>query len=213
MMPGCRIIEVTRASTKSRLTASASRVRSGDRTLIAARRAIRWCSARYTSPMLPSPRRERARKLPKRSPSTHANVDTRTALVNWVSRTNASVLLHGSWFTESRASNRAQERAAVDRLRQVGIEAGAQRAHLLARAGRAGHRDQAGRSGAAEHAYLLRDREAVEIRQIDVEQHDIRIGLADPIQRRAPAIDGLHGVPLQLQEHLECAANLRVVVD
>src|SRR4029077_2991990 len=126
-----------------RLTASASRVRSGESTLIAARRAMRWCSARYTSPMLPSPRRERALKLPKRSPSTRVNVDIATALVKSVfALADPRGPLRGSWFAESRTGDRTQQRAAVDRFRQVGVEPGAQRAHLVARAGRAGHRDQ-----------------------------------------------------------------------
>ena len=54
-MPGWRIAFAARASLKKRFVSSGLSVRPGRRTLTAARRPIPGCSARYTTPIPPSP--------------------------------------------------------------------------------------------------------------------------------------------------------------
>ncbi len=56
-MPGCWISDAARASLKKRPTTSFDRLSSGSRNFIAARRAMYLCSARYTSPIPPTPSR------------------------------------------------------------------------------------------------------------------------------------------------------------
>ena len=49
---------------------------------------------------------------------------------------------------------------------------------------------------------LLRHRVAIEVGQVDVQQHHVRVGARDLRQRRAPAVDRRHRMPRQLQEQL-----------
>src|SRR5262245_12159924 len=166
-MPEWRISEVARASTNSRRTVSESRVRSGRSTLIAARRSMRWCCARYTSPMLPSPSLLIALKLPNLSPSIwpSRNVAIGPRPVNYPPYIFplASFQVPGSL-----AGDEAQERASVDGLRHVRVEPGVERAVPLLPPHVPGHGDEAGAPDRVGGPHLPRHRVPVEVGQRDV---------------------------------------------
>src|SRR6266700_7548468 len=154
--------------------------------------------------MLPSPSRDRALKLPKRSPSTPANLDIPTVGVKG-SRTQTDAGDFAEHFMVPRSEDPggsatgdgAQQRAAVDRLGQVRVKPRAQRAYPFARACAAGQRDEARhRTVPTNGAHLLGDGEAVQVGQIDVQQDDVGIAVADALERDAPAVGGLDRVAL-----------------
>ena len=68
-------------------------------------------------------------------------------------------------------------------------------------------------NGRARPAQLLQDREAVNVRQHDIEQHEVDGRLDRGVQRRAPARALDHPVAGEAERIHEAAANGRVILD
>ena len=119
----------------------------------------------------------------------------------------------GSGFVDHLSANDTNERFPVNRLRDVGIEAGPQRPIAFLGPGLSGHRHQPGPRGRARGPHLFRDLVSVDVGQVDVQQHDVRVGAIDLVQRRAPAVDRHHRMPFQLQEQPHGGAHLGVILD
>src|SRR2546423_6995724 len=101
----------------------------------------------------------------------------------------------------------------IDRLRQVGLEAGVERVPDVVGLAIPGQRDEPGVTEPFAGAEHPRDLEPVDIRQSDVAEDDLRPERPGALDGLLAGFDGLDARTLDLQHVLEDVPRVRVVLD